>query len=264
MSLNAGNLILIPARSGSTRVKDKNVRRLGDRPLLGHVVDAAAQSRAGRVVVSTDSSDIAEMARRFGAETPFLRPKDLSHAHASSVWCILHALEWFGLNEAWEPEIVAFCPPTNPFLSPTTVARMCEILAQREDVNSIVTIAPANTHPFTIVRVGEADRLEIGVVAIDGKTILDIERSQDWPRVWRGSAACRASRTRFFTGLRGSKPITAVSYGKTYDIQNAIAYEIDAFEAFDIDDEDDWLMAEHLATARRAPSPAHTLTRNVP
>ena len=246
------NLILIPARSGSTRVRDKNVRMLGGKPLVAHAVGAAVDSGAGRVVVSTDSEEIAAIAAAYGAETPFLRPKELSDAHASSTWCILHALQWFRENEEWEPDIVAFCPPTNPFLRPSSVREMCETLAKRNDVNSIVTVARPEIHPFTIVKRGPDDRLEVGVVSIDGKTILDLERSQDWPQVWYGAAACRATRCSFFFGLlEGVKATTDVTYGKTYDVDSSIGYTIDVIESFDIDDEADWALAEQIITMRQ-------------
>jgi N-acylneuraminate cytidylyltransferase/CMP-N,N'-diacetyllegionaminic acid synthase len=240
-------LILIPARSGSTRVKGKNIKKLGGKPLLGHVASAAVASRVGRVVVSTNSKQISELAKDHGAEAPFLRPAELSGAEAPSIWAILHALEWFRDNENWVPDILAFCPPTNPFIQPATIRSMCEILVGRDDANSIVTIAKPETHPFTIVRLLEGDRLENAIIAIDGKTINDVERSQDFPIVWAGSPACRITRSTFFFGLlKKVKELTGVTYNKTYDVNNCLGYKIPKFEALDIDDYDDWLLAEQV------------------
>lgn len=251
--MRANTLILIPARSGSTRVKGKNIRVLGEKPLIGHVITAARESGAGRVVVSTNDEEIAGIAKKYGAAIPFLRPAELSDAHASSVWCILHALQWFKDNENWIPEIVAFCPPTNPFLKKETITIMSQTLLERKDVNSIVTIAEAATHPFTIVGVADDGRLRIGVIPIGGKTIRDIERSQDWPSAWQGSAACRMTRSAFFFSLlNGKKSVRDVNYGKTYDADNCMGYKIDKLENCDIDDESDWLMAEQLIKAARS------------
>ncbi|MEE8114856.1 MAG: acylneuraminate cytidylyltransferase, partial [Nitrososphaerales archaeon] len=93
----ASHLILIPARSGSTRVHNKNLRNLGGKPLLSYAIESAVAVKEllqARVIVSTDSEEIAAVARQYGAETPFLRPKELSRSEASSLSVVLHALDW--------------------------------------------------------------------------------------------------------------------------------------------------------------------------
>lgn len=235
------NLILIPARSGSTRVKNKNIKNLGDKPLIGHIITSAVRSQAGRVVVSTNSPQIADIAEDYGAETPFMRPEDLSTHVASSLSVILHALEWFKNNENWTPDIIAFCPPTNPFTKSETIRNMVGILRNAPRFNSIVTITEPDTHPFKIVHLRADGKIENGVITIDGKNINDIERSQDWPRVWEGSPACRMSRSRYFLNLYAEK-----GNKKTYDIKNCLGYKIDRYEAFDIDIEEDFMLAEKI------------------
>lgn len=240
-------LILIPARSGSTRVKNKNIKLLGEKPLVSYAITSAVQSETGRVVVSTNSKDIAEICRGFGAEVPFYRPDEFSDAKASSLWVIIHALKWFEENENWRPEIVIFCPPTNPFIEPDTIRAMCDILNDRKDVNSIVTIMQPYTHPFRIVRIGKDCRLQNDFIKIEDKTTNDIERTQDWPEVWEGSPACRMTQSSFFYNmLQNCKDIKELDYGKTYDVSNSLGYEIDNFEGFDIDNDFDWLIAEQI------------------
>ena len=89
-------------------------------------------------------------------------------------------------------------------------------------------------------------RIENGIISLEGKTINDIERSQDWPVVWEGSPACRITRTRYFLALvkNADKPYQIP--GKTYDNQKSLGYEISEKEAFDIDDASDFMMAEIL------------------
>src|SRR3989339_1997589 len=142
------NLILIPARAGSTRVNNKNLRLLGDKPLIAYAIESAIASGAGRVIVTTNSDAIAAEARKWGAEVPFLRPDDLSTATASSLSAIVHAVDWLRRNENWIPELLAFCPPTNPFRSALTIKNMIGKLAGSDTVNSIVTITKPATHPF--------------------------------------------------------------------------------------------------------------------
>jgi CMP-N,N'-diacetyllegionaminic acid synthase len=244
------NLILIPARAGSTRVKGKNIRELAGKPLLGHIVENALASKSARVVISTNSQEIAAVGEKYGAEIPFYRPPELSNANAASIWVILHALLWFKEHENWQPEMVAFCPPTNPFTRPETISTMFRTLAEKKEVDSIVTITQPKTHPFRVVRVREDDLLKVGAIEIDGKTILDIERSQDWPEVWEGTPACRMTRAGYFYNLiQPQQNIEEIS-GRTYNPDNCIAQPISSMEAFDIDDEHDFKMAElHLGTS---------------
>ena len=221
---------------------------LADKPLIGHIIKNALTSKTGRVVVSTNSETIAATARKYGAETPFLRPEMLSDAEAPSLWVILHALQWFQKHEGRRPEMVAYCPPTNPFTQADTFAEMFLRLEKRPDINSIVTITTPQTHPFRIIKQQNDGTLAIGVITIDGKTILDIERSQDWPIVWEGSPACRLTRTTYFYHLLEKVDDLTTLSGRTYDPKSCLGYEISPREAFDIDDEGDWQMAELLQT----------------
>ncbi len=241
------NLILIPARSGSTRVKNKNIRRLGDRPLIGHVIQSALDSRAGRVIVSTNCADIARTARKLGAETPFMRPPELATAEAASIWVILDALRRLKRDQGWTPAMVAYCPPTNPFTTGHTIKEMfTQLAAGPAEINSIVTITTPQTHPFRIVARQSDGRLQVGPIEVQGQTILDIERSQDWPPVWEGSPACRMTRASFFLDQLANVTDVRTIAGKTYDADHCTGYEIPPREAFDIDDEDDWALAQYL------------------
>lgn len=242
-------LILIPARSGSTRVKNKNLKPLGGKPLVAYPIQTGLGSKIGRVVVSTNDSEISKTAQSFGASVPFLRPDSLSQAASSSLDVILHALEWFQSNEKWVPEFIAFCPPTNPFLKPETLTEMKTMLKSSKAANSVVTITQARCHPFRIVGLDHEHRLSAGVLSIDGKTIRDLERTQDWPKVFEGSPACRMTRSRYFLSMQESGKKD--SGGKTYDLDSALGYEVDGVQAFDIDDEMDWMMAEALVQSIR-------------
>ena len=119
---------------------------------------------------------------------------------------------------------------------------MIEKINSSPQVNSIVSVTKPETHPFRIVQEQEDGRLKNGDVVIDGKTINDIERSQDWPVVWEGSPACRITRAEYFIS---SKVGTNT---KTYDVNNFIGFEIPKKEAFDIDSEEDFALAEFYVT----------------
>ena len=243
-------MVLIPARGGSTRIPGKNLRTLSGRPLLSYVIEAARQADCARVIVSTDCGEIAETARKFGAEVPFLRPASLATAHSSSLSAILHALQ--ALQQAGERPLgfLAFCPPTNPFIRPETISRMFERLESEAAFNSIVTITRPQTHPFRLIRRNEDGSVTNGIFSIEGFTVNEIERSQDWPEVWEGSPACRLTRTAYFLDLLRKAGSPKSAQGKTYDPSHCLGFEIPSSEAFDIDTEDDFALAEWFLERR--------------
>ena len=107
---------LIPARSGSKGVVDKNIMLLGGIPLISYSIVAAKKSKLiDRIIVSTDSEEYAEIARSYGAETPFIRPKDISGDLATDVEFFKHTIDWLQENENFVPEYLVHLRPTTPF-----------------------------------------------------------------------------------------------------------------------------------------------------
>ena len=260
-------VILIPARSGSTRVKNKNLRDIGRKPLVAYAIESALESRSGRVVVSTNCETIAAIAKDYGAEVPFLRPKEHATATASSLSVLMHFYDWVVDRDEALPDAVAYRPPTNPFLSSGAIEAMCARLADRGDANAIATVTRPKTHPFKIVRVNQDGLLDVGAIAVDGLTIKDVERSQDYPVVWEGSPACRIVRSTFFDAMRRGQAadnFLSVDYSKTYDVDTCLPYEIDPIEAIDIDSESDMVFAEFLLRARASQDDKHDPTTAVP
>ena len=93
---------IIPARGGSKRIPRKNIRDFCGKPMIGWSIEAARASGCfDRIIVSTDDREIAELAKRFGADVPFLRPPELSDDYAGTVPVIRHAVEW--LHQHGEP-----------------------------------------------------------------------------------------------------------------------------------------------------------------
>ncbi len=109
---------MIPARGGSKRIPRKNVRLFAGRPIIAHSIDAArASGLFDRIVVSTDDDGIARVARDCGAETPFVRPAELSDDHTGTNAVARHAIRWFGERGAL-PEHVCCLYATAPFVQP--------------------------------------------------------------------------------------------------------------------------------------------------
>lgn len=126
-------IAIIPARGGSKRVPRKNIKAFHGRPMIAHSIQAALESDLfARVVVSTDDAEIAEVARSWGAEVPFLRPAELADDHAGTVEVIQHAVA--ALREQGEDFAYACCLyATAPFVTPADLARGLEILERHPD-----------------------------------------------------------------------------------------------------------------------------------
>jgi len=107
-------LALIPARGGSKGLPGKNIKPLLGKPLIAWTIEQAKASKyVDRVVVSTDDDEIAEVAIRYGAEVPFLRPKELARDDSPTIDAILHALDFFS-DKGERFDLLALLEPTSP------------------------------------------------------------------------------------------------------------------------------------------------------
>lgn len=109
-------LAVIPARGGSKRIPRKNIKSFCGKPMIAWSIQTARESGLfDRVVVSTDDLEIAEVARQWGAEVPFMRPPELSDDHAGTTPVIAHAVRWF-IGQGLSPELVCCLYATAPFV----------------------------------------------------------------------------------------------------------------------------------------------------
>ena len=117
-------LAIIPARSGSKGVSNKNIKLLNGHPLIAYSIKAALLvPTIDRVIVSTDSKHYASIARRYGAETPFLRPKKISGDYSRDLEFIEHALDWFYHAEGYAPRLIVHLRPTTPLRDPRVIEK---------------------------------------------------------------------------------------------------------------------------------------------
>ena len=106
---------LIPARSGSKGVVDKNIKLLNRKPLINHAIDAGKNSQLiNDVFISTDSQDYANMASDAGAKVPFLRPEEISRDNSTDLECFEHFINFFKENDMKLPELIVHLRPTTP------------------------------------------------------------------------------------------------------------------------------------------------------
>lgn len=139
---------IIPARSGSKRIPLKNIKEFCGKPMIAYSIEAAKASGCfERIVVSTDSQDIAAIARDCGAEVPYFRPPELSNDHATSMAVLAHALEWERANREL-PEHACMIYATAPFLRPVYLLQGLELISSRK----ADTAFSATSFPFPIFR----------------------------------------------------------------------------------------------------------------
>lgn len=142
-------LALIPARSGSKALKDKNIQPVAGKPMMVHSVDQAKKSGLiQRVIVSTDSEKYAEIARRAGAEVPFLRPSAISGDASTDLEAFVHALNWLQQHEGKMPDICVHLRPTAPYRSVEDIDAMITMLIERPELDSVRSVAKAPATPF--------------------------------------------------------------------------------------------------------------------
>jgi N-acylneuraminate cytidylyltransferase len=232
----------VPARSGSERVPGKNVRVLAGHPLLAYAIETARQSGVfERIVVSTDSEEIAEIARWYGADVPFLRPAEYATTTSPDI-------EWlsFTLQELEESfDLFAIVRATNPFRGPEVVRRGLDQLLATPEADSLRAVELVKQHPG-----------KMWLLAEDGRTMsplldqshLDVAwhagQYQALPPVYSQSSALEVAWTRVVaeTGTREGRIVAP--------------FFTDGHEGFNVDDEEDWERAERLLSSGAASLPA--------
>ncbi|MBG0777305.1 MAG: acylneuraminate cytidylyltransferase family protein [Desulfovibrionaceae bacterium] len=129
---------LIPARGGSKGVPKKNIRRLGGHPLLAYAIAASRLCpEIDRVVVSTDSEEIADVARAYGAEVPFMRPAEFARDNSPDLEAFVHAMDWFERHEGAVPDLLAHIRVTTPLRDPALVGEAVRRLVETPEATAL-------------------------------------------------------------------------------------------------------------------------------
>jgi CMP-N,N'-diacetyllegionaminic acid synthase len=231
----------VPARSGSERVPHKNVRPLAGHPLLAYAIATAVQSdRFARVVVSTDSEEIADVARWYGADVPFLRPAEYATATSPDIEWLSYTLEQ--LDERFE--LFALVRATNPFRGPDVVRRGLEQLLATPEADSIRAVELVKQHPGKMWLLSGDSRTMSPLL---DQSELDVAwhagQYQALPAVYSQNSALEIAWTRVVTetGTREGRVLAP--------------FLTQGLEGFNVDDEEDWERAERLVAGGAASLP---------
>jgi CMP-N,N'-diacetyllegionaminic acid synthase len=138
-------LAYIPARSGSKGIKDKNIIDIGGLPLIAYTILAAKASKyVDRLIVSTDSEKYAEIARRYGAETPFIRPTELATDTVTEMLTTLHLIKWIEDNEHQQYDYIMRLEPTCPLRLAEDIDKAIERINDKNS-DSVISVTKAST-----------------------------------------------------------------------------------------------------------------------
>lgn len=169
-------LALIPARGGSKSIPDKNIRLFCGKPLIAHSIEFALQcGEIDRVIVSTDSAKIAEIALRYGAEVPFVRPAELAQDDSLDLDVFRHALRILQSQENYLPDLVAHLRPTCPIRRPEFLKRALKSLEDCPEADSIRSVCAPSENPFKMWMLEPTGFMQ-ALLQIKG------EESFNWPR----------------------------------------------------------------------------------
>jgi N-acylneuraminate cytidylyltransferase len=233
------NVAIIPARGGSKRIPRKNIRPFLGQPMIAYAITAARTSGCfARIIVSTDDQEIAEVAREWGAEVPFLRPATLADDHTGTSAVIRHALQWLA-EQGCHPEFTCCIYATTPLLLAGDLAAALARLKNAPDKSFAFSVT---SYAYPIQR----------ALCFDATGALRMcfpehgpSRSQDLARVVHDAG-------QFYWG-RSAAFLNHLSIFSAH----AIPFELPRYRVQDIDDEEDWKRAELMAKALRAEQAEH-------
>ena len=229
-------LAIIPARGGSKGIPHKNIKLFAGYPLIAYSIAAGLQSElTTRVVVSTDDEEIAEIARKWGAETPFLRPAEFAADNTLDLPVFQHALSWLKEHENYVPDIVLQLRPTSPARPRTLVDEAVKLLMAHPEADSVRGVVPADENPHKMWRVDPKTGLMNGLLKVDGiDEPYNAPRQKLPPVYWQ---------TGHIDAIRPERTFMA---GDSMSGKNILPLFLDPAFTIDIDTPFDWVRYEWM------------------
>jgi len=179
---------IIPARFNSKGVSNKNIRKLNNKPLIAYTIEAGLEAeRQTRLIVSTDSEEIASVARTYGAEVPFLRPAELAEDDISMVSVLHHAIKFLDSSENYKADIIITLQPTSPLRKAYHIDEAVEKLIDT-DADSVVSLCEVEYSPYWM------KKIENGKVSNFMQGSEKYTRRQDLPELYRLNGAIFVTR----------------------------------------------------------------------
>ncbi|MBU0675965.1 MAG: acylneuraminate cytidylyltransferase family protein [Proteobacteria bacterium] len=228
-------LVIIPARGGSKGLPGKNIRPLCGNPLIAWSIESGRHSmHVDEVMVSTDSEEIAEIARRFGASVPFLRPIELAQDKTPTFDAVLHTINYYREIEKRGFDYIVLLEPTSPLRESDDIDSMIEaVVDQAERYDAITSIGEVHEHPSIMKRIVDHS-LEPFCKELSQET-----RRQD------------NSPAYFPYGVAYIVKTEILLKEKTFYPERSTYYLIQRYQAYEIDDLYDFLCVEVIMQHRK-------------
>lgn len=224
---------IIPARSGSQRVKDKNIRPLNGKPLIQYTIEAASAAELiDYTLVSTDSDEYANLCKSLGANVPFIRPSDLAQSSTGDLPVLLHAIEWYEQKHSVQVKHIVLLRPTSPFKTGKMIDQAIELILENTNdcVRSMTKVGGVH-HPYWMYRKSENGDL----APFDQENTTDkFYQSQLLPPIYR------------LNGVVDVYDVEAVKSKNTLSFSNMGMLELDDIQSMDIDTEFDFKVCEAM------------------
>ncbi|WPC41043.1 acylneuraminate cytidylyltransferase family protein [Clostridium sp. JS66] len=220
-------LAIIPARGSSKGIPRKNVKNISSKPLIAYTIEETFKSKyIDKVIVSTEDAEIASISKTYGAEIPFLRPKDLALDTTPGIDPIIHAVNWF--QEKGEIFNLVMCIQcTSPLRKFWQVDEAIEKLI-RKNGDSIVSVCESEVSPYWM------KKIENGIMKDFLDNVPFYARRQDIPQVYRLNGAIYIAKTE------------VLLKNKNWYTENTLPYVMDKKSSIDIDDMIDFKFVEFL------------------
>ena len=224
------NIAIIPARGGSKRIPRKNIKKFCGKPIIAYSIEAALKSSCfDKVIVSTDDEEIADVAKFYGAEVPFIRPSKISNDYATTLEVIAHALCWYE-EQGCEIEAACCIYATAPFISESALLEG-HIKLQHDDVEFVVSAALFSFPIQRAIHIDEAGKISMR------QPEHALSRSQDLELSYHDAG-------QFFWGKK-----TAILENKPIFADHSRIVLLPREHVQDIDTLEDWNFAELLFQA---------------
>jgi CMP-N-acetylneuraminic acid synthetase len=227
-------LAIIPARSGSKRLLNKNQKDLNGKPLIAYTIEASLKSKyITKTIVSTDCIKLQEIANNFKAETPFLRPEELAQDDTKSIDVIVHAIKYLNENQKETYDYVVLLQPTSPLRDEQDIDNAIEYLEEK-NANAVISVCQVEHNPLWSNKLDNTKSMEN---FLDKKYINS--RSQDLEKFYRLNGAIYICKTE------------ELLKENTFFINNNIfAYEMSQEKSVDIDTHLDFIIAKAIMDSK--------------
>jgi len=226
-------LLTVCARGGSKGVKNKNIKQLMGEPLISHTIKVAKKwNKAAKIICSTDSDRIAEIAIKYGIKVPFMRPKELASDEAGKIAVIRHALLECERIYDTKYDVVVDLDVTSPIRTNKDLNK-CLNIFKSKNVDVLLSVVEARKNPyFNMLEINKQ-----GFAEISKKLPNKLLRRQDAPKVYSANASIYFYKRNFLLNEKNTSPLSS---------KKVAVYVMSEISAVDIDNELDFKFIEFL------------------